>query len=147
MNSLAKALAVQIVPLTPGDLPDLDPGMTNVTGPKHSGYRFLPHGKNFKNKVKIKIPYDPAEIPAGSVAADIKTYYFDEEHGRYLPLEFSALDETNHVIESLTDHFTDIINATITDHDHPQETSFNPNQIKDITAADPAPETNLIELP
>ncbi len=64
-----------------------------------------------------------------------------------MPLDLSKVDDKKHLIESLTDHFTDIINATITVPDHPQETSFNPNQIKDIKAADPGGEINLIEPP
>ena len=40
-----------------------------------------------------------------------------------------------------------MINATLTVPDHPQAVNFNPTQIKDIKAADPGAEINLIEAP
>src|SRR5207245_10770095 len=42
---------------------------------------------------------------------------------------------------------TDIINATVTVPDHPQTVSFNPTSMKDIKAADPGAQINLIEPP
>jgi len=49
------SLNIQIVPLSDGDLPALDPGLTNVGKDPIKGYRFLPHGVNFKQKISIKL--------------------------------------------------------------------------------------------
>src|SRR5258705_7089456 len=40
-----------------------------------------------------------------------------------------------------------MINATVTVPDHPQTVSFNPTSMKDIKAADPGAQVNLIEPP
>jgi hypothetical protein len=40
-----------------------------------------------------------------------------------------------------------MINATVTVPDHPQTANFNPTQIKDIKAADPGSQVNLIDPP
>ncbi len=78
---------------------------------------------------------------------DIKTYYFDEEIGRWIVLERVTLDTEKQEIVSHTDHFTDMINAVVTVPESPQSVSFNPTQIKDIKAADPGAGINLIEVP
>ncbi|MBN2753625.1 MAG: hypothetical protein JXR81_02030, partial [Candidatus Goldbacteria bacterium] len=137
---------IRMTTLKDGDLPALEPGMTNVTG-GHKGFRFLPHGAHFNSKVKIKLPYDRKLIPAGHTEDEVRTFYFDENLSKWLPVEFEAVDVSTTAVSSLTDHFTDFINATITEPDHPQAVSFNPNQIKDIKAADPGAGINLIEPP
>ena len=129
------------------DLPALDPGMTNVTKGPRKGYRFTPHGHKFKKNIKVTLPYDKAKIPAGHTRNDIKTYYFDEETGHWVPLERVHVDPGKSTVTSVTDHFTDMINATITVPDSPQAANFNPTQIKDIKAADPGAGINLIEAP
>ncbi|HEX6287738.1 MAG TPA: SpvB/TcaC N-terminal domain-containing protein [Herpetosiphonaceae bacterium] len=58
-----------------------------------------------------------------------------------------AVDTQAGVIVSLTDHFTDMINATVTVPDHPEALSYNPTSIKDIKAADPGSGINLIDPP
>jgi hypothetical protein len=74
------------------ELPPLDPGMTNVTKGPRKGYRFFPRGMKFKNKVKVKIPYNKSLIPTGHSETDIKTYYFDKELGRWQELERAQVD-------------------------------------------------------
>ncbi|NIQ96041.1 MAG: hypothetical protein GWN87_18915, partial [Desulfuromonadales bacterium] len=138
---------IKIASLQNDDLPPLNPGMTNVTKGPRKGYRFTPHGKKFKKNIRVTIPYDEAKLPPGQTSQDIKTWYFDEELGRWVPLERVEVNTQNKTVISHTDHFTDMINATLTVPEHPQAASFNPTQIKDIKAADPGAGINFIEPP
>jgi RHS repeat-associated protein len=137
---------VQVLPLGANDLPPLELGMVNVTG-NHKGFRFLPHHAKFKNKIRMKLPYDKTLIPKHQTEKDVHTYYFNDIVNRWLPVEFEQLDSTNGKIVSLTDHFTDFINATITVPDHEQTQSFNPNSIKELKAALPGAGITMIEPP
>ena len=75
----------------------------------------------------------------GQGVAQFGTYnYFDDTGLCWRPLERVTVDEVNHLVVSLTDHFTDMINATVTVPEHPEGESFDPNEIKGIEAADPA---------
>ncbi|MDY6841621.1 MAG: SpvB/TcaC N-terminal domain-containing protein, partial [Pseudomonadota bacterium] len=78
---------------------------------------------------------------------DIRTFYFDENAGQWKELERKSIDKGKKEVVALTDHFTDMINAVIQIPDSPQNTQFNPTQIKDIKAADPGAKVNLIEPP
>jgi len=141
-----KDTEIEITPLDNDALPPLDPGMVNVTkGPRH-GYRYLPH-MQFEKNFTISLPYDESLIPAGSTSKDIKTFYYDEAAGRWKELKRVAVDTDAKMVRSHTDHFTDMINATITVPDHPQALHHNPTSIKDIKAADPGAGINLIEPP
>ncbi len=144
-DALDKAMEIKVTPLVEKDLPALDPGMTNVTPSPSRGYRFTPHGIHFKRDIKVTIPFDPALIPAGLNENDIKTFYFDTERGHWVELTRYKIDSGKHKVISLTNHFTDMINATLTVPDHPETASFNATQMKDIKAADPGAGINLIE--
>lgn len=146
-GAIDRPVEIKITSLKHDDLPALDPGMTNVTRGPRRGYRFTPHGTKFKKKIKITVPYDENLIPSGMTVADVKTYFFDEETGHWIPLEKVGIEKKKKRLISNTDHFTDMINATITVPDSPQAASFNPTQIKDIKAADPGAGINLIEPP
>ncbi len=145
--SLASEITIGITPLKDEDLAALDQGLTNVTRGPRKGYRFTPHPMKFKNKIKVTLPYNKALVPAGLTEQDIRTFYFDDQSGSWKLLERAALNTQAQTVTSLTDHFTDMINATVTVPDHPQAVSFNPTQIKDIKAADPGAQINLIEPP
>lgn len=127
-------------------LPALDQGMTNVTAGPRRGYRFLPSGK-FRANLKLSLPYDPALIPTGLSDQDVQTYYYDVQASSWKAVERVKIDGPNRQVLSLTDHFTDFINATITVPDHPETGSQNPTSMKDIKAADPSAGVNLIEAP
>ncbi|MDH5730733.1 MAG: hypothetical protein OEZ58_17220, partial [Gammaproteobacteria bacterium] len=129
------------------DLPPLDPGMTNVTKGPRKGYRFTPHPMKFKKHIKVKLPFDESKLPKGLTADDIKTFYFDENSGHWKPLDRINIDARGQMIVSHTNHFTDMINATIVVPEHPQLANFNPTSIKDIKAADPSANIALIEPP
>jgi RHS repeat-associated protein len=142
-----KAGDIQVVQLSDRDLPSLATGMVNVTGKKIRGYRFLPHHSKFKKKMTIKLPYEKSMLPAGKKDKDVKTYYFNDTINRWMPVELDHIDSGNQAVYSLTDHFTDFINATIVVPDHQQEQNFNPNQIKDLKAALPNAGITMIQPP
>jgi hypothetical protein len=146
-NALQFETTIGMTPLGAPDLPALDTGMTNVTKGPRKGYRFTPTPMKFANKVKVTLPYSQALIPPGLTEQDVRTFYFDPQSGSWKVLERESIDAQANTITSLTDHFTDMINATVTVPDHPQTASFNPTQIKDIKAADPGAQVNLIEPP
>ena len=138
---------ITITPLAEESVPALDVGMVNVTKGPRRGYRFLPHGAKFLKNVNVTLPYDRALIPPGHTEDDVRTYFFDEQAGRWVALPFASVDKTNKLLNSTTNHFTDMINAVVTVPDHPQAVSFNPTSMKDIKAADPGAQVNLIEPP
>ena len=146
-GSVATDTIVTIAPLAEENVPALDVGMTNVTKGPRRGYRYLPHGAKFLQNVSVAMPYDRGLIPPGHTEDDVKTFYFDDQAGRWVELPRVSVDKTNKLINSTTDHFTDMINATVTVPDHPQTVSFNPTSMKDIKAADPGAQINLIEPP
>jgi hypothetical protein len=146
-DALAVETTIGVTPLRQEDLPELDTGMTNVTKGPRRGYRFTPTPHKFKSKIKVTLPYNKGHIPPGLTEDDIRTFYFDTQAGSWKALEVAAIDKQAQTVTSLTDHFTDMINATVTVPDHPQTTSFNPTQIKDIKAADPGAQINLIDAP
>jgi RHS repeat-associated protein len=146
-GSVATSTTVTIQPLADTDVPALDLGMTNVTKGPRRGYRYLPHGTKFLQTVAVVVPYDRALIPPGHTEDDVTTFYFDDQAGRWVALDRVSVDKTNKVVNSNTNHFTDMINAVVTVPDHPQTVSFNPTSMKDIKAADPGAQVNLIEPP
>ncbi|TMH38176.1 MAG: hypothetical protein E6H59_11525, partial [Betaproteobacteria bacterium] len=146
-GSVSTDTIVTITPLAEENVPALDVGMTNVTKGPRRGYRYLPHGAKFLQNVSLAMPYDKALIPPGHTEDDVKTFYFDDQAGRWVELPRVSVDKTNKLINSTTNHFTDMINATVTVPDHPQTVSFNPTSMKDIKAADPGAQINLIEPP
>jgi len=145
-GAVNEELDITMMPLNDIDLAALDTWMTNVTGP-NNGYRFLPHGKHFNKKIEVRIKYQPSLLPPGFSEDDIKTFYFDDQAGKWKELERKSIDKGKKEVVALTDHFTDMINAVIQVPDSPQNTQFNPTQIKDIKAADPGAKINLIEPP
>ncbi|HEY0736351.1 MAG TPA: SpvB/TcaC N-terminal domain-containing protein, partial [Herpetosiphonaceae bacterium] len=146
-GAVAEDTPISITPLAQQELPALDAGMTNVTQGPRGGYRFLPHGTRFREKIQLSLPYDKTLIPPGLTEQDIKTFYFDDQAGIWKELDRVSVDAQAGVVVSLTDHFTDMINATVTVPDHPEALSYNPTSIKDIKAADPSAGVNLIDPP
>ena len=135
---------VQATPIC--DIAPLDTGMTNVTAGPRRGYRFLPH-MTFGDNLRVSMPYDPTLIPAGLTEQDVRTFYYDEAAQVWKALEREKVDTAAHKILSLSNHFTDMIAATVTVPDHPETLSYDPTSIKDIKAADPAAGINLVEPP
>ncbi|HET9495728.1 MAG TPA: SpvB/TcaC N-terminal domain-containing protein [Chloroflexia bacterium] len=144
---LTASTVLTITPLRGGDVPALHQGMTNVTNGPRCGYRFEPHPARFAAKMQVSIPYNRGLIPPGLTEHDIKTFYFDDVSGSWKELERVRVDTQGRRVISLTDHFTNMINATVAVPDHPQPQSNNPTSMKDIKAADPGSGINLIEAP
>jgi len=138
--------AVVATSLCDSAMAPMDQSMTNVTAGPRRGYRFMPH-QTFLNEVTVTLPYDPALIPLGLTELDVYTYFYDDVSAEWLALQRVSIDAEAHTITSLTDHFTDFVNATLTVPDHPEGLSYNPTSIKDIKAADPAAAVNLISPP
>lgn len=145
-DALAGKVKLTLRGLRPDDLPALDAGMTNVT-PGKGGFRMGPHGLRFKKPVELTLPYDAALIPQGMTVADVQTFYFDEEAGRWIPLPRLDAKAGGDTITSLTDHFTDFINGTLALPDEPSGSNFSPNSIQELAKADPASEIVQIEPP
>src|SRR5262245_20583499 len=146
-NALSSPATITMSALDDGKLAMLDQGMTNVTRGPRRGYRFLPHNQRFAESVRVSIPYDPGRIPPGLTEQDVYTFYFDDQRGAWVALDRVAVDAGARTVVSLTDHFTDMINATLTTPDHPQAEWLSPTSLKDITAADPGQGVNLISAP
>lgn len=134
------------------ELPALDAGMTNVT-PRRRGFRLGPHGLRFAKAVHLRLPYDPDLLPNGMTADDIRTFYFDEASGRWFPLARAETEGADlevkgpagrHAIVSVTDHFTDFINATLALPDDPGGAGHSPNSLEELAKADPA--SQIVEI-
>jgi len=156
---------ITIIPLTESDVKKLNMGMVNITTPD-AGYRFLfngkPHGK-FNKPIQITIGFNPSLLLPGQTEGDVNMYYFDEETASWRRIDkvesavlktqgkraasSSLIPTGSRQICARTDHFTDYINATIAMPDHPETNAFNPNTMKDIKAADPSANINLMEPP
>lgn len=138
---------VSLKQLDAAQLPPLDPGLINVTAPFRRAYEFQPHGETFDDALKITLPYQPSLLPPGYVPEDIQTFYYDETLKRWEPLARAGLVRDREVVESLTDHFTIMINALVVSPEHPQIASFDPNRLKGIKAATPTAGIQLIQPP
>ncbi len=145
-QALTASENISITTLRVVDIPALDGTMVNVTK-KHKGYRFLPHGTQFKKEATIHLDYDSSKIPDGYTPEDIKTYYFDEKSKHWVALKKDSLDTKNNRIISKTTHFTDMINGIIKVPESPETAGFTPTSIKDIKAANPSAAINTIEPP
>ena len=144
-GAVDKVTEITITPLNWSDLKDLDPGMINVTFPA-AGYRFLPHGK-FKKPIEIYFHYARELLKRGQKDDDIFMHYYDEEAKKWKRLDRIDVEKDVQLVRSVTDHFTDIINATLTIPEHPDPLSHNPNAIKDLKAGSPTNAINMIEPP
>ncbi|MFC0629529.1 SpvB/TcaC N-terminal domain-containing protein, partial [Kribbella deserti] len=101
----------------------------------------------FVKPVEVTLPYDPALLPAGFKAQDVYTYFFDESSLCWRVLERVRVDEKALTVTSVTDHFTDMVNATAMVPEHAENESFNPNRLKGIAAAGPGAKVNEIAVP
>lgn len=145
-GAVAQPTEITIEPLTEDELARLDPGLLNVTA-DDAGYRFLPHGLQFLKPVRVGIPYDKQFIPAGTPEEQTLTHYNQGPEARWHRLRKVQHDGRHGLVVSETDHFTDMINATLVLPEHPQPLAYNPTSIKDHKAADPSAEITLIEPP
>ncbi|HEX6686665.1 MAG TPA: SpvB/TcaC N-terminal domain-containing protein, partial [Candidatus Limnocylindrales bacterium] len=146
-GGVREPVSIGITLLGDTTVPRLDSGMTNVTGRARQGFRFTPHPYTFVKPVQVTLPYDPELVPADMTPDDIFTYFYDDVAGCWQALERVKVNPDERTVTSVTTHFTEMINTTVTAPEHPGTTSFNPNQIKGIQAADPGSRVNLIAPP
>ncbi len=145
-GALDEATTFRISALTDIELARLDTGLINVTKGPRRGYRMLPHAK-FNAQNRLRLPFSPNQIPQGYTAADVQIFYFDEDAGRWMALENTAVDTAEEMVAADTDHFTDFIAGVVVAPESPQVASFNPTQLKDMKVADPSARINLIAAP
>ena len=107
------------------------------------GWRFLPEGMKFKRACELSLEYDTRI--EGEDAQGIYTYYYDKKEKRWVALERKRVDEEGKRIESYTDHFTDMINGTLSLPESPDPVRVNLNSIKELKAADAAGGIERIE--
>lgn len=147
-GALGKPTTISVGHLAGTAVPPLDPGIINVTAPSDHAYEFLPHGESFRAPVSVRLPYDPALLPPGSLPSEVRTFYFDTTTSRWRALAPPhAVDEKSGVTTTPTDHFTVMINAIVVAPEHPETASFNPNEMQGIKAANPGARIQLVQPP
>ncbi|MGN0756120.1 toxin TcdB middle/N-terminal domain-containing protein [Treponema sp.] len=112
--------------------------------PHSGGYRFLPAGTKFEKDVTITLPYS-SELNAKPQSLDeLYTYYYDTQKKSWIKLERLEVDRESHRVRSLSTHFTDMINATLTMPESASPVDVNLNSIKNLEAA--KPDSHLIKF-
>ena len=105
--------------------------------PQFGGYRFLPAGTTFEKDVTITLPYS-AELNAKPQSIDeLYTYFYDTKKNSWIKLERLEVDTETCCVRSLSAHFTDMINATLTMPESASPVDVNLNSIKNLEAAKP----------
>ncbi|MDR1345424.1 MAG: hypothetical protein LBK03_01800 [Bacteroidales bacterium] len=145
-GALSQKTELSITGLADRELPPLEQGMVNVTG-DYAAYRMLPHGTQFNSDIDIVLPYDTTLLPIGYTPADIMTYYYDELRRQWVIIPRDTVDETNRLVYSKVNHFTDFINAIIKSPEMPETQAYTPTSIKDLKAANPLEGIALIQPP
>lgn len=145
-GALPENKLLMAIPLRSADLVPLHTDMVNVTQVA-AGYRLLPHGTQFSKPVELSLAYDPALIPVGYTADDIRTFYFDEAMRQWVPLPRAALQQDSAAVISYTTHFTDFINGIIKVPESPETQAFQPTSIKALKAANPGAGISMIDVP
>ena len=115
---------------------EIPEGRQNVTGGARA-YRFLPAGLNFAIPVEIFLPYDERLNESEAALEALHTYFYDSKERRWESLERIGIDEERGVVHSLSTHFTDMINSTLTLPQGPEPVEFDLNSIKNLEAASP----------
>ncbi|HET7899105.1 MAG TPA: SpvB/TcaC N-terminal domain-containing protein, partial [Flavisolibacter sp.] len=145
-GAIESARLISITALRTADVPALDPGLVNVTK-DYAGYRFLPHGSQFRKAVQVSLAYDETKIPRGYTANDVVSFFFDETTRHWVPLQRDSVDVAGKRILSTTTHFTDMINGVLEVPEAPSTLAYTPNTMSGITYPDAASEIVLIDAP
>ncbi|WP_437631897.1 SpvB/TcaC N-terminal domain-containing protein [Sorangium sp. So ce854] len=144
-GALEQTTRVTIRPLVRGEVQPMERAMSNVT-PEGRAFRFGPHGLKFRKPVKLTLPLDRERLPSGTGTRHVFGFYFDETARQWTKLG-RAGEGGDRELTSLTDHFTDFVNATIAMPDQPGAQSFDPNAMKGIELASPSAGVSFIEPP
>lgn len=105
--------------------------------PKSGGYRFLPAGTKFEKDVTITLPYNPELNSKPQVLDELYTYFYDTEKESWIKLERLEIDKDQCIVHSLSNHFTDMINATLALPESASPVDVNLNSIKNLEATVP----------
>ncbi|GHT75773.1 hypothetical protein FACS1894124_7550 [Spirochaetia bacterium] len=111
-------------------------GIANATE-GGGGYRFEPAGTEFKKEVRIELPYEGKLTGKEASLEELQTYYYDVEGKEWVSLKKVGYDGERRVVESVTTHFTDMINGTLSLPESASPVDVNLNSIKNLEAADP----------
>ena len=133
-GAVEEALMISVLRLE--NTPPVPEGRANATGGA-AGYRFLPRGIRFAKPVEITMPYDTDVNRSQAALDNLFTYFYSEEHRRWERLPRVNLDVRTSRITSITTHFTDMVNTTLTLPEGPDPVNFDLNSIKDLEAARP----------
>ncbi len=144
-GAIDKDVRITVRPLVSGQVPRMDQRMGNVS-PEGRAFRFGPHGLKFNKPVKLTLPYDAGAFKSAMHERDVRTFYFDEKQARWMPIGRYGVAEGG-ALTSLSEHFTDFVNATLAMPDEPGPQSFDPNEMKGIKIADPSASVDLIAPP
>jgi RHS repeat-associated protein len=143
-GAVEKDVRLTVRPLPTKQVAPMDAGMTNIS-PEGQAFRFGPHGMAFKKPIRMTLPYAKSLIPAGYTESDVRTFYYNEVLHRWDQVGLLAQNAGEMV--SVTEHFTDFVNATLAMPDHPGTQSMNPTSLKDIKLGDPAAAIGRIAPP
>ena len=140
-GALEKDTAISITRLN--KVSDTGDSLYNATA-KSGGYRFLPAGTKFLKDVTITLPYSEELNTKEQALSELYTYFYDTEKKQWIKLERLEVDRENCVVRSLSTHFTDMINATLTLPESASPVDVNLNSIKNLEAA--KPDSHLIKF-
>ncbi len=110
--------------------------MSNVTSGA-AAYRFEPHGMIFSHAVRITMPFQPGVRESTTDLSNLFTYFFDQDSGRWERLQREAIDRGASTLTSVSWHFTDMVNATLTLPQGPPPVQFDVSSIKNLQAGNP----------
>ncbi len=65
-----------------------------------------PHGSTFDRPVTITLAYDPADLPERASEEDLFIATWDEDAGKWIGLEGSAVNEQNRTVSAQVTHFS-----------------------------------------
>jgi RHS repeat-associated protein len=132
-------IALQVQGLKFKDIKILNHDLENVTYGDYGGYRVKKIKMADSVAVQLRLKFDPALIPDGYTAKDIKTYYFDASQRDWKALPVDSLDENNNeIVTTIYNNDTDYLTGVIKVPDSPETGSYTPTTISEMKFADPA---------
>jgi RHS repeat-associated protein len=144
-GAVDRDVRISIRPLVADQVPHMSTGVANVS-PSGGAFRLGPHGLKFKKPIKITLPYDAHALSRGAHERQIFTFFYDEHQGKWTRIgRYGTAQDGS--LTSLTEHFTDFVNATLAMPDESAPQSFDPNEMKGIKLADPGMGLDLIATP
>jgi RHS repeat-associated protein len=144
-GAVDRDVSISVRPLVGDQIARMSPGIANVS-PGGGGFRFGPHGLKFKKPVQVTLPYDAHALSRGAHERQIFSFFYDEPHAKWTRIGRVG-GAAEGALTSLTEHFTDFINATIAMPDEAGPQPFDPNEMKGIKVGDAASGLDFIAPP